>query len=76
VKNDSGHSAVPVWLLGSYNFPLEAYFAVMLLTMPRLLAANDVPEQQIAGITAVGFVWDQTGKARARGPWEGDVPAY
>src|SRR4051812_14628589 len=46
----------PVWLLGLCNFPLGAYFAVMLQTVPQLLAANGVPQPTIAQVTAVGLI--------------------
>jgi len=42
--------------MGLCNFPLGAYYAVMLLTLPQLLTANSVPQQQIAYTTAVGLV--------------------
>jgi MFS transporter, PAT family, beta-lactamase induction signal transducer AmpG len=46
----------PVWLLGLCNFPLGAFFAVMLYTMPQLLAANGVPQPTISSVTAVGLI--------------------
>ncbi len=46
----------PVWLMGFGFLPLGASGAVMLITIPQLLAANHVPEQQIAGVTAIGLL--------------------
>src|SRR5947209_2618235 len=46
----------PVWLMGLCNFPFGSYWAVMLITMPQLLAGNGVPEPQIASITAIGLI--------------------
>jgi PAT family beta-lactamase induction signal transducer AmpG len=46
----------PVWLLGLCNVPFGAYFAVMLLTIPQLLAAGSVPEPAIAAVTAIGLI--------------------
>jgi PAT family beta-lactamase induction signal transducer AmpG len=45
----------PVWLLGAGFLPLGAYGAIMLITMPQLLAASHVPEAEIASITAIGI---------------------
>jgi PAT family beta-lactamase induction signal transducer AmpG len=46
----------PVWLLGLGNLPLGIYGAVMLMTVPQVLAANGVAEPKIASITAVGLI--------------------
>jgi PAT family beta-lactamase induction signal transducer AmpG len=46
----------PVWLLGLCNLPLGITGAVMLMTAPQLLAANGVPEPQIASITAIALL--------------------
>jgi len=46
----------PVWLMGFGFFPLGAFGSVMLITVPQLLAANHVPEQQIASVTAIGLI--------------------
>jgi len=50
----------PVWLLGFGLWPLGVNGALMLITMPQLLAAQHAPESRIAGITAMalapGFV--------------------
>src|SRR5439155_22755443 len=51
----TGGGRLPVWLLGLCNFPLGAYFAVMLLTVPQMLAANAVPQPTIASVTAIGL---------------------
>jgi len=42
--------------MGFGLLPLGASGAVMLITVPQLLAANHVPEQQIASITAFGLM--------------------
>ena len=51
---------LPTWLMGLGFFPLGASGSVTLITVPQLLAANHVPEQQIAASTAIillpGFV--------------------
>jgi MFS transporter, PAT family, beta-lactamase induction signal transducer AmpG len=52
----AGGRRLPVWLLGLCNFPLGAYFAVMLLTVPQMLAAAGVPEPKIASVTAIGLI--------------------
>src|ERR1700744_4894788 len=50
----------PVWLLGFGLWPLGVNGALMLVTMPQLLAAEHAPEGRIAAITAMalapGFV--------------------
>ena len=43
----------PTWVLGLGFFPLGASGSVTLITVPQLLAAQHVPEQQIASMTAV-----------------------
>ena len=46
----------PVWLMGSLgNLPIGILGAVMLVTLPQLLASMHVPEPQIATITAIGL---------------------
>ena len=52
----AGGRRPPVWLLGLCNFPFGAYFAVMLLTVPQMLAASGVPEPKIASVTAIGLI--------------------
>jgi MFS transporter, PAT family, beta-lactamase induction signal transducer AmpG len=50
----------PIWLLGLGLWPLGVNGALMLITMPQLLAAQHAPETRIAAITAMalapGFV--------------------
>jgi len=50
----------PIWLLGFGLWPLGVNGALLLITMPQLLAAEHAPESRIAGITAMalapGFV--------------------
>jgi PAT family beta-lactamase induction signal transducer AmpG len=50
----------PIWLLGFGLWPLGVNGALLLVTMPQLLAAQHAPETQIAAITAMalapGFV--------------------
>jgi len=48
-------SLPPVWLMGLGFIPLGVSGAILLITVPQLLAANHVPEQQIASITAIGL---------------------
>jgi PAT family beta-lactamase induction signal transducer AmpG len=45
----------PVWLLGAGFLPLGAFGAIMLITVPQLLAAAHVPESKIATITTIGI---------------------
>src|SRR5579872_3720128 len=46
----------PVWLMGSLgNLPVGVLGAVMLVTLPQLLANLHVPEPRIATITAIGL---------------------
>jgi len=52
----AGGRRPPVWLLGLCNFPLGAYFAVMLYTVPQMLASAGVPEPRIASVTAIGLI--------------------
>jgi PAT family beta-lactamase induction signal transducer AmpG len=51
---------LPTWVMGLGFFPLGASGSVTLISVPQLLAANHVPEQQIAASTAIilmpGFV--------------------
>ena len=50
----------PTWVMGLGFFPLGASGSVALITVPQLMAANHVPEHQIAGATAMilipGFI--------------------
>jgi MFS transporter, PAT family, beta-lactamase induction signal transducer AmpG len=50
----------PIWLLGFGLWPLGVNGALLLITMPQLLAAQHTPENRIAAITAMalapGFV--------------------
>lgn len=50
----------PIWLLGFGLWPLGVNGALLLITMPQLLAAQHTPENRIAGITSMalapGFV--------------------
>lgn len=46
----------PIWLMGFGFLPLGVFGAVMLITVPQLLAANHVPEQRIASVTAVSLI--------------------
>jgi PAT family beta-lactamase induction signal transducer AmpG len=46
----------PVWLMGFGQVPLGAAGALTLITTPQLLAANHVPEPQIAGVTAIALI--------------------
>lgn len=50
----------PTWVMGLGFFPLGASGSVTLITVPQLLAAQHVPEQQIASMTAIilipGFI--------------------
>src|ERR1700735_3707100 len=41
----------PIWLMGLGFLPLGASGTLALITTPILLAANHVPEAQIAGVT-------------------------
>jgi PAT family beta-lactamase induction signal transducer AmpG len=45
----------PVWQMGFGFLPLGVVGALLFIAVPQLLAANRVPEQQIASITAIGF---------------------
>jgi PAT family beta-lactamase induction signal transducer AmpG len=46
----------PVWLLGMANLPFGIFGAVMLITVPQLLAARGVSEPQIAAVTAFALI--------------------
>ena len=50
----------PIWLLGFGLWPLGVNGALLLITMPQLLAAQHTPEDRVAAITAMalapGFV--------------------
>lgn len=46
----------PVWLLGMGFLPLGAFGALMLITVPALLAAEHVPEPHIASVTAIALL--------------------
>jgi hypothetical protein len=43
----------PVWLLGFGLWPLGVNGALLLFTMPQLLAAEHAPEARIAAITSM-----------------------
>lgn len=45
-----------VWLMGLGNLPFGIYGALLLITVPQLLAARGVPEPQIASVTAIGLI--------------------
>src|ERR1017187_5687867 len=45
----------PVWLMGLGFIPLGVSGTILLITVPQLLAANHIPERQIAFITAIGL---------------------
>ena len=47
---------LPIWLMGLTNSPLGISGAVVLLITPQLLAAQHVPEPQIAQITGLALV--------------------
>ncbi|MGH7024288.1 MAG: MFS transporter [Caulobacteraceae bacterium] len=46
----------PIWLMGMGFLPLGASGSVLVITIPQLLAANHVPEPQIASITAMALL--------------------
>jgi PAT family beta-lactamase induction signal transducer AmpG len=46
----------PVWLIGFANLPIGFAGAVTLVTIPQLLAAQGVPESEIATVTAVSLI--------------------
>jgi len=45
----------PLWVMGLGFLPLGVFGSVMLITVPELLAADHVPEPQIAMATAIGL---------------------
>ena len=45
----------PIWLMGMGFIPLGVNGTILLITVPQLLAANHVPEAQIATITSIGL---------------------
>src|SRR5580704_14673576 len=45
----------PVWLMGLGFLPLGASGSLALITTPTLLAANHVPEAQIAAVTGAAL---------------------
>ena len=45
-----------VWLMGLCYFTYGCFWAVTLVTVPQLLAANHVAEPQIASVTAIAMV--------------------
>jgi len=49
-------NSLPIWLMGFCNLPLGLGGAIGLVTVPQLLAAEDVPESTIAWITSVALV--------------------
>ncbi|HEY1836861.1 MAG TPA: hypothetical protein VGG36_04340 [Rhizomicrobium sp.] len=46
----------PIWLLGFCNAPLGIFGAVMVMTVPQVLAANGVSEPRIAAIVAIALI--------------------
>jgi PAT family beta-lactamase induction signal transducer AmpG len=46
----------PIWLLGFGLWPLGVNGALLLITMPQLLAAQHAPETRIAAITAMALL--------------------
>jgi MFS transporter, PAT family, beta-lactamase induction signal transducer AmpG len=46
----------PIWLMGLGFLPLGASGSLTLITTPELLAANHVPEAQIAAITGISLI--------------------
>ena len=46
----------PVWLMGLGFLPLGASGSLTLITLPTLLAANHVPEAQIASVTGIALI--------------------
>jgi len=46
----------PIWLMGLGFLPLGASGSLTLITIPTLLAANHVPEAQIAGVTGAALL--------------------
>ncbi|MDQ9783495.1 hypothetical protein, partial [Serratia marcescens] len=46
----------PTWLMGLGFLPQGVNGAILLVTVPQLLAANHVPEIHIATITATGLL--------------------
>ncbi len=46
---------VPVWLMGLTNLTYGLYGGVVAFAVPQLLGNRNVPETQIAGVTAVAF---------------------
>jgi PAT family beta-lactamase induction signal transducer AmpG len=52
----AAQTRVPVWLLGFCYAPMGLGGAISLMTVPQLLAANGVPEPQIASITAISLI--------------------
>ncbi|WP_338467419.1 MFS transporter [Novosphingobium sp. ZN18A2] len=46
----------PVWLMGLANAPLGLNGALLLVTIPQLLAARGVPETDISTVTAIGLI--------------------
>ncbi|HZZ87522.1 MAG TPA: hypothetical protein VFE13_04215, partial [Caulobacteraceae bacterium] len=45
----------PVWVMGLGFLPLAASGSLTLITTPTLLAANHVPEAQIASVTTIAL---------------------
>jgi MFS transporter, PAT family, beta-lactamase induction signal transducer AmpG len=46
----------PIWLMGLGFLPLGASGSLTLITLPTLLAANHVPEAQIASVTGISLI--------------------
>lgn len=45
----------PIWLMGMANATFGMYFGMIVVTLPQLLAAKHMPEEEIAGITAAAM---------------------
>jgi PAT family beta-lactamase induction signal transducer AmpG len=52
----TGRRLPPVWLMGLGFLPLGASGSLTLITLPTLLAANHVPEAQIASVTGISLI--------------------
>jgi len=52
----TGRRLPPVWVMGLGFLPLGASGSLTLITLPTLLAANHVPEAQIASVTGISLI--------------------
>jgi PAT family beta-lactamase induction signal transducer AmpG len=52
----AGRKLPPIWVMGLGFLPLGASGSLTLITTPELLAANHVPEAQIAAITGISLI--------------------